>query len=54
MRGARVPDKVLAVTAEHGLFEEALDEAVLLHPSDGPASALAMGLFDFISQREGL
>ena len=36
---ACVPNEVLAVTAEHGLFEEALDESVLLHPPNGPASA---------------
>ena len=54
MRAVCVPDKVLAVTAEHGLFEEALDESVLLHPPNGPASAQAAGTVDFTSRRGDL
>ena len=36
---ARVPDEVFAVAAEDGLLEEALDEPVLVHPTNGPSSA---------------
>ena len=54
---ARVPDEVPAVAAEDGLLEEALDEPVLVHPSNGPSSARFDGrgrsfdTLNFLSQR---
>ena len=50
---ACVPNEVLAVTAEHGLFEEALDESVIVHPPNGPAPARA-SMLDSSSRRGGL